>query len=254
MEEIKKRGRKKKIPEELTKEEPVEIVKKKRGRKKKWENTQFKNNFFGETPDVIKFDNNNTSTIDESDYKTNKVKFGNLFIKIHDKEKKEFNFSKEDSVDKDCLLSLSSEEDEPTVKKTSIKKKTLNVYNKESCKSRCFNCHHFFETPPFYLPFDHCPVSDKYKIYGNFCSPNCVKTFSINSKHFNNKQYLIGQFYRKLFGANFRIKPAPSYLTLKDYGGHLTIEEYRQSFYNNSRYTLNNINCKIIKEEIIFSR
>ena len=32
--------------EELTKEEPVEIVQKKRGRKKKWENTQFKNNFF----------------------------------------------------------------------------------------------------------------------------------------------------------------------------------------------------------------
>ena len=264
MEEFKKRGRKKKIQEEVKEQEEVKdqevvkeqevVVHKKRGRKKKWETTPFKNNFFGETAEVIKFDDNN-SVMDESSYNTNKVKFGNLFIKIHDKEPEQKpSFFEETTEKKECLLNLSSDDEEPILHKESNKKKSVVVYNKEVSKARCFNCHNFFDNSPFYLPFDHCPTLDRYKIYGNFCSPNCVKTFSNNSRHFQNKQHLVGQFYRKLFGADFRIKPAPSCLTLKDYGGDLTIEEYRASFYKNKRYTLSNINCKIVKEEIISSK
>jgi len=254
MEELKKRGRKKKVQEEI--KEPEEVVQKKRGRKKKWEAIPFKNNFFGETSDVIKFEDNNNTLVDESEYNTNKVKFGNLFIKIHDKEPEQkpspFENQAEKTIRKECLLNVSSDdEEEPIVHKESNKKKSLFIYNKEVCKAKCFNCHNFFDNSPFYLPFDYCSTLDRYKIYGNFCSPNCVKTFSINSRHFQNKQHLVGQFYRKLFGANFRIKPAPSCLTLKDYGGNLTIEEYRTSFYNNKRYTLSNINCKTVKEEIV---
>lgn len=249
MEEVKKRGRKKK---EVV--ETEEVIQKKRGRKKKWETVPFKNNFFGETSETIKFDNSSNS-IDESGYNTNKVKFGNLFIKIHDKETDtKPSFFEENTTQKECLLSLSSEDEEPIVQKTTTKKKSVITYNKEITKTRCYNCHNFFDNSPFYLPFDHCPILDRYKIYGNFCSPNCVKTFCINSTHFKSKQHLVGQFYRKLFGAEFRIKPAPSYLTLKEYGGDLTIEEYRKSFYTNNRYTLSNINCKILKEEISVSK
>ena len=259
MEELKKRGRKKKVQEEVKDKEEVkdqEVFNKKRGRKKKWETTPLKNNFFGETSDVIKFDDNN-SVINESAYNTNKVKFGNLFIKIHDKEPEQKpSFFEEKTEKKECLLNLSSDDDdeEPIIHKESNKKKSVVIYNKEVCKARCFNCHNFFDNSPFYLPFDYCPILDRYKIYGNFCSPNCVKAFSINNRHFQNKQHLVGQFYRKLFGVNFRIKPAPSYLTLKEYGGDLTIEEYRASFYKNKRYTLSNINSKIVKEEIVCSR
>ena len=89
-------------------------------------------------------------------------------------------------------------------------------------------------------------LSQKRKLFGNFCSPNCVKSFSLNDKVFQNKSYLIGQFYRKLFGYNFNIIPAPSVLELKEYGGTLTIEEFRKPFYNNNRYTMANLTSKIV--------
>ena len=251
MEEIKKRGRKKKVIDELTSNDKAEetIVHKKRGRKKKWETTPFKNNYLGETSEVITFDDN--KELDETNYNVNKVKFGNLCIKIHDKETEKNTEIFEDVKNEECLLTLSSDDEETLNNKNLSKKKTVKIYSKGSDKKKCFNCHHFFENNPFYLPYDYCKELDRYKIYGNFCSPNCVKTYCINSKQFENKQYLIGHFYRKLFGYDFRIKPAPSYLFLKEYGGNLTIEEYRASFYSNNRYTLNTINCKIIKDDFI---
>lgn len=253
MEEVKKRGRKKKLIDPKKLEESEELIAKKRGRKKKWETIPFKNNFFEDSSEVIKFDNV-SSDVDKGDYNTNKVKFGNLFINIHDKETNVKHDLFEEETKKECLLNLSSEDEEFVIKKPISIKKSVVLYNKDNCKAKCFNCHYLFENSPFYLPFDYCQELDRYKVYGNFCSPNCVKSYCINSKHFQNKLHIVGQFYRKLFGAKFRIKPAPSYLTLKDYGGQLTIEEFRESFYTNSRYTLNNINSKIIKSDIIFSK
>jgi hypothetical protein len=250
MEEPLKRGRKKKPVEEKQVEDQIP---KKRGRKKKWETTSFKNNVVIEPSDTIKFDNC-PKEIDSSLYNTNKVKFGNLFINVHDKDTNSTNETLfTDTKKSECLLTLSSD-DEEKVNTTLTKKKSINVYSRETSnqKKKCFNCHHFFENTIYYLPYNYCQELDRYKIYGNFCSPNCVKSYCINSKEFQNKMYLVGQFYRTLFGSNFRIKPAPSILTLKDYGGTLTIEEFRESFYNNSRYTLNNINSKIIKHEITY--
>ena len=111
---------------------------------------------------------------------------------------------------------------------------------------RCYNCHHTFKSIPFYLPIDYCSKLQRYKLFGNFCSPNCVKSYCISNKTFENKSYLVGQFYRALFGQDFRIKCAPSIFSLKEYGGDKSIEEFRKSSYANSRYTMNNINTKII--------
>ena len=57
--------------------------------------------------------------------------------------------------------------------------------------------------------------------------------------------------YRKLFGANYNIKLAPPLHTLKAYGGHLTIEKFRENFDNNINFTLKNICSKVITDEII---
>lgn len=253
MEEVKKRGRKKKVNEEITTEEKEPPVLKKRGRKKKWESTSFQNHFFAETSEAIKFETSE-KILDQKDYSTNNLKFGNITIKIHDKETIEKPLIFEENKDSECLLKLSSE-DEEDIHFTNVisKKKSVLLYNKEKniAKLRCFHCHNFFDNPPFYLPFDYCQELDRYKIYGNFCSPNCVKTYCIDNKHFQSKLYLVGSFYRKLFGSQFRIKPAPSYLNLKEYGGNLTIEEFRESFYNNTRYTINTLNTKIIKDDFI---
>ncbi len=258
MEEIvKKRGRKKTVLDtvEVVKVEQEEQVKKKRGRKKKWETTPFKNNYTPDGNETVKFEDSHN--VDEQNYNTNALNFGNLCIKVHDKEtEQDVNLDTYfvETKDKDCELEVSSdEEDTCNVKKenkksirhydsnldiTSIKLKPSNI--------RCFNCHHCFQHSPFFLPFDYSSTSQRYKLFGNFCSPNCVKSYCINNKSFQNKSYLVGQFYRKLFGPTFSIKPAPSVLNLKEYGGKLSIEEFRKSFYTNSRYTISNINCKIV--------
>ena len=56
-ETIKRRGRKKAIPEdkEIISEVQEEPIKKKRGRKKKWETTPFKNNYTSDGIDRVKF-------------------------------------------------------------------------------------------------------------------------------------------------------------------------------------------------------
>lgn len=254
-ETIKKRGRKKKETSALETEPVVleEQVKKKRGRKKKWETTTFKNNYIHIKDDNDLVDNNEEI---QNDYSINALSFGNLCIQVHDKEKEEnldiSDFFTEDN--KDCNIILSSDEEDTCdyVKETV---KTIKHYNKginitktkqNSNEIRCYNCHHAFNCIPFYLPIDYCPTSRRYKLYGNFCSPNCVKSYCMNNKTFGNKSYLVGQFYRTLFGQDFRIKCAPSIFTLKEYGGDKNIEEFRQLSYTNSRYTMNNINTKIV--------
>ena len=57
--------------------------------------------------------------------------------------------------------------------------------------------------------------------------------------------------YRILYGANYTIKPAPPIQCLKEYGGKLTIQEYRASFDNDKHYILKNVCSKVCMNEII---
>ena len=258
----KKRGRKKIIDTKINEQcqeliidksgESNETGKKKRGRKKKWETTPFRNNYIFENQDAVKFQNEHV--IDKDVYNTNNLNFGNLCIKVHDKEPENVDIKDYfvPSKNKNCEIYISSDEDDTCAVQPRDKPKQLNIYNNNikkeitRCDIKCYHCHHNFDNMPFYLPFQYSQVMDRYKLYGNFCSPNCVKAYALNSKNFQNKTSIIGQFYRKLFGVEFTIHPAPSIYLLRDYGGSLTIEEFRKSFYNNKRYTLNNINSKVI--------
>jgi hypothetical protein len=243
----KKRGRKKIVTVEAPKEQESE--KKKRGRKKKWETTPFKTNYI--TENTVDEKVPETVQQDYKDYNTNNFTFGNICIKIHDKEQKE-NLKDMfiNNKDEQCKLVLSGDEEDTCEK--NIHEKRITIYkngeNKQVSKTdiRCFNCHHGFDNPPFYLPIDYCNKTNRFKIFGNYCSPNCVKSYCLNSKQYENKSYLVGQFYRRLFGANFRIEPAPSITYLIDYGGPLTIDQYRKTFYKNNRYIMSNIVSKIV--------
>jgi len=243
----KKRGRKKIVTVEAPKEQESE--KKKRGRKKKWETTPFKTNYI--TENTVDEKVPETVQQDYKDYNTNNFTFGNICIKIHDKEQKEnlkdMFINKKDELSK---LVLSGDEEDTCEKNMHEKRITIykNGENKQVSKTdiRCFNCHHGFDNPPFYLPIDYCNKTNRFKIFGNYCSPNCVKSYCLNSKQYENKSYLVGQFYRRLFGANFRIEPAPSITYLIDYGGPLTIDQYRKTFYKNNRYIMSNIVSKIV--------
>lgn len=116
---------------------------------------------------------------------------------------------------------------------------------------RCYHCHHNFNNKPFFLPVDFNCELNRFKVTGNFCSPNCVKTYALNSKIYQNRIYLIGHMYRKLFGPNYTIKPAPPIQTLKEYGGKLSIEEFRANFDNSKQYSVKNIFSKVLMDEVI---
>jgi len=268
--EKKTRGRKKKIidPDSI-KIIPEDVVKKKRGRKKKWEvettSKLLDNNeiIFSEN---IKT-NLNTEIISEN-YERQDISFGNLNIKVHTNkdlinteniistlkknEKCKINLTKSDFED----FELESN----NRKKIEIKKIKVMKYHKDTFDSgndillshnRCYNCHHKFQNKPFFLPIDYCPKTSRYKVCGNYCSPNCVKTYANNHKVYYTKSYLVGQMYKKLFGYDYVIKPAPPIEILKEYGGTLSINEFRQNFYNDDKYSLKNINCKLILEEVV---
>lgn len=228
-------------------------IKSKRGRKKKWESSPIKNYtiqpcesvVFGEldknTDDIVK---NPTNENEDN------LKFGNLTIKVKGREKTNFNITDFFNKNKksNCSLDISDEEDETNFKlpctKTLVHSGKNAILGKNG--TRCYYCHHPFDNLPFYIPLKYCEDLDRYKLFGNFCSPNCAKSYCLSNKLLENKVYLLCQFYKKLFGPSFKFTPAPSFLMLKEYGGTLTIEEFRNSRYVNNTYTLNNLVCEII--------
>ena len=228
-------------------------LKSKRGRKKKWESSPIKNYTIQPCESVVfgELDKNTDDIVkDPLNKNEDNLKFGNLTIKVKGKEKTNFNITDFFNKNKksNCSLNISDEEDETNFKisrtKVLVHSKKNNILHKNAI--RCYYCHHPFDNLPFYIPLKYCEDLDRYKLFGNFCSPNCAKSYCLSNKLLETKLYLLCQFYKKLFGPSFKFTPAPSFLMLKEYGGTLTIEEFRNSRYVNDTYTLNNLVCEVI--------
>jgi hypothetical protein len=227
--------------------EIIEKVKLKRGRKKKWQTGSDKNYSAINVCEVVKFfETAKNPIVDES---FDNLNFGNLTIKVKEKEVKKIdilNFFNEEKKNSECNIYLSSDEEDIT-ENVPIKKEIhlfKDGYKQDitSTKLRCYYCHHNFDNLPYYIPLNYCVELDRYKLFGNFCSPNCAKSYCMSNKIFENKIYLLEQFYKTLFGQGFKIHPSPSFLNLEVYGGTMSIEEFRKSSYVNNRYTLNTLN------------
>jgi hypothetical protein len=251
------------------KKKPVEPVeKKKRGRKKKWEIETCQKLLDGScSEDVISFPQN--EKINTEAYDSKSISFGNLNIIIHSKDQEDTSDYKEFLISNkqiECKIVYSDTEDFIndsssnllTVKKpTKIKtmKHHIDAYSTgvDILKSnlRCMYCHHGFNNKPYFLPYDYSATLSRYKVTGNFCSPNCVKSYAMNSTIFKNKMYLVGQMYRSLFSADYRIKLAPPINVLKCYGGTLDIEQFRANSIDKKEYSLERINCKIKQIDVL---
>jgi len=86
---------------------------------------------------------------------------------------------------------------------------------------------------------------DFYMTDGMFCSFNCCLAF-IMDQHadpiYTYSEQLLNTIYTDLFGKDAQpIVPAPSWRILKEYGGHLTIEEFRKNFYKVEYKDIDNI-------------
>jgi len=268
---IKKRGRKKK---EVVEEKPQE--KKKRGRKKKWES-------FAHTkivmPDSDEEENVTAKNdpVCNSNYEKESVAFGNLSITVHANKDVNNTLKIKDSIFKNidtlkktsiCKIEidnsdLDDESDIEYVPTCNTKQKTnrksikyhKDIYTTEKELSRtdiyCYNCCHPFYNKPFVLPIDHDPILKRYKVFGNFCSPNCAKRYGLDDKHLCNKLHILSQMCREMYDASYTIKPAPSKFLLRCFGGTLSIEEYRNNFKDDVKYAVKPINTKTLFLEIV---
>lgn len=76
--------------------------------------------------------------------------------------------------------------------------------------------------------------NEYYETDGIFCSFNCCKAFIKDNKH--NKLYefsdlLLAKLYQDMFNVNnIIINPSPHWRLLQEYGGHLTITQFRDNF------------------------
>ena len=100
----------------------------------------------------------------------------------------------------------------------------------------CWWCSHPFEGPPCALPCDY--KDNIFKVYGVFCSPECAAAYNfddVNTGYDLWERYsLLNFLYRKIYSNNnIKIKIAPPRQTLKIFGGHLSINEFRV---NNTNY------------------
>lgn len=103
----------------------------------------------------------------------------------------------------------------------------------------CWNCCHSYE-------FITCQAISKYEndifyTYGDFCSNECVARYLFETYHNNelwNKYSLLNLYYNTSSNKqNAIVKLAPNRLSLRVFGGNLTIEEYRE----NHSYTFRDI-------------
>lgn len=115
----------------------------------------------------------------------------------------------------------------------------------------CWWCCHPFEKPPAFIPTKFDSINKRYKITGNFCTWNCAKSYLFGEKSFQNRQskhlFTSLLLYLKI---PYNIKPAPPRLTLKTFGGPLSIEEFREhSLYRETGiFKINTIKMKLDDE------
>ena len=102
----------------------------------------------------------------------------------------------------------------------------------------CYWCCHKFDTPPIGIPVSY--NKEKFDVFGCFCSLECAAAHNFKNNHNIDDMWerynLINLLSRKL-GYESRIKPAPDRLSLKQFGGFMEIEQFRE--YNKQKRFIN---------------
>ena len=94
----------------------------------------------------------------------------------------------------------------------------------------CWWCCHPFEGTPLSMPLRHDTRRNIFSTCGNYCSWSCMKTYAIETYGLTRGSIICGNMVmlrKAMYGKVARIKPAPKRQRLIEYGGDLTIEEFR---------------------------
>lgn len=104
---------------------------------------------------------------------------------------------------------------------------------KKSSQSWCWWCCHDFSNMPLSLPIAYDAKTKKFTSFGNFCSFECMKAYNhYENVSQKNKQYmLISLMYAKANPESpfVCIGCAPPRQCLKEFGGEMAIDTFRES-------------------------
>lgn len=121
---------------------------------------------------------------------------------------------------------------------SNINKINIHILNFNK-NTKCWWCKYNFDTEPIQLPDDY--YNNTFYCIGHFCSFNCIKSYNLdlNDTLVWKRESLINLLYYKIYSKYIKIMAAPHWLSLIDFGGNLTINEFRINFHNNTKdYTL----------------
>ena len=113
------------------------------------------------------------------------------------------------------------------------------------------------ESDPTSAPFGEYQMmeNDFYLMDGLFCSFNCdlayIKANSSNPLY-SQSEFLLNKIYNDLFGKQcMPLIEAPSWRLLKNYGGHISIEDFRRNFYRVEYNDYDNIVYPVQKSKFV---
>lgn len=94
-----------------------------------------------------------------------------------------------------------------------------------------------FSTTPCAIPLSRS--NDGYKMHGVFCSHNCACAYLFNEPEVKDKMWssysLLNTICKKVYGPDYKkVQMAPPRQSLKKFGGHMDIQEFRQAARGNS--------------------
>lgn len=114
--------------------------------------------------------------------------------------------------------------------------KTNNIWpNKTNIK--CLWCCHNFDNTPWGTPTKY--ENGKFTLKNIFCSPNCGMSHILHNEKNENVLYeqiaLLNFLYHTIYECDDNIVPAPDKMSLQEFGGPLTISEFRYLTLNNKK-------------------
>ena len=96
----------------------------------------------------------------------------------------------------------------------------------------CWWCCHEFSGEVLSMPHKYDDRRNKFYTSGNFCSWSCMKSFAIDKHGISRGGIICGNIImmrKKMYNQLSGIKPAPNRFRLKEFGGDLTIEQFREN-------------------------
>ena len=113
--------------------------------------------------------------------------------------------------------------------------------------SWCWWCCHDFKGTSLTMPLKYDDRRKTFTTSGRFCSWSCMKSYALDTKGLTQGSIVCGNMIimrKKLFGKFVSIKPAPPRQSLIEFGGMMSIDEFRENNSVDTEERIEEITCE----------